>query len=144
MGMTPLIYDRPQVAPLMNLINGQNYTWVGPFEYEEMLYMQGKLPTKYHVLLPGIGRSTEMQQQMVEDLNTNKPVGIWFDENFHILGYRAGDYGKLFTEFLDANYINLYQYRDWGHRHAPNNHRYFRRQRHVRDAASGVVWRLMV
>jgi hypothetical protein len=114
MGLAPLIYDRPQIVPVMNLVNGRGYSWIGPFEYEEMLYATGKSPTRYHVLLPGVGRSPDMQQEMLSEFRANKPDAVWFNKNFYILGYQASDYGKFFGDFLREEYTTLYEYRDTG------------------------------
>lgn len=113
MGTAPLIYDRPVIAPILStVINDNEYMWIGPLAFEELYYANGKLPSKYHMLIPGIGRSPKIQQEMLADFIKNKPKMIYFDKAFNILGSMPTEYGKFFLDFLDQNYITLYGYRD--------------------------------
>lgn len=115
MGMEPWIYDRPDIAPMLNAINESSYyTWVGPFEFEEWLYIKGKMPSKYHILLPGMAKSTEMQAEMISDFERNKPETIWFNKNTAILGSSVDSYSGFFKDFLSKHYTTLYEYRQIG------------------------------
>lgn len=113
MGTAPLIYNRPELAPILNKIVYKNeYIWVGPYEYEELIYINAKPASKYHVLLPGIGKSEKMQIELVENLKTNKPNIIWFDKTFSILGLNPQSYAPHFLQFLKDNYETLEIYKD--------------------------------
>ncbi len=111
MGSAPLIYDRPKIAPVINAItNKDDYVWIGPFEFEELFYTNAKVPTKYQILIGGIGKSEKLRQEMLMQLNQNKPKVIYFDKNFVYLFSPAHSYSKFFMDFLKENYVTLYGY----------------------------------
>lgn len=111
MGSQSAIYDRPRIAPIVNsIVSKDEYALIGPFEFEELFYMNAKLPTKYQILIPGMGRSPEMQKEMIAELEETKPKIIYFDKRFHILGSSPEQHGKFFLRYLDENYITLLGY----------------------------------
>jgi hypothetical protein len=113
MGNAALIYDRPDIAPIMNKIVGPNdYMWIGPLEFKEYLYANGKLPSKYQFLIPGMGRSEKIKTEIINDFTKHKPTILYFDKRFNILGSTPETYAKFFTAFLSENYITLYEYKD--------------------------------
>lgn len=113
MGTAPLIYDRPEIAPIVNsLVDNNEYMWIGPFEFEELFYSRGKLPSKYHILVRGVGVSEKTSREMLEDFKKNMPKVIFFDQNFFYLGNKTASYSKFFLEFLDKNYETLLNYRN--------------------------------
>lgn len=110
MGDAPLIYDRPEVAPILNQISTDSQTiWMGPLEFEEMYYLNftGNLATKYHFLIPGMGRSPKARQEMISELKTTQPDILWFDKNFFVLGQNPQEYAPFFVEYVDENYTPL-------------------------------------
>lgn len=111
MGTAPLIYDRPKIAPIVNNVVGKDeYAWIGPFEFEELFYMNGKVPSKYHILIRGVGLSEKTSREMVADFNNNKPKLIMFDKDFFYLGSKTESYSKFFLDFLEADYVTLLNY----------------------------------
>jgi len=112
MGKLPLIYDQPQLAPIINkLIDKNDFMWIGPFEFEELFYSKGRLPSRYHILIPGMGKSPKIQKEIIADFNLNKPKVIMFDKRFFILGASPMEYGQFFLDFLEKNYVTLISYR---------------------------------
>ena len=113
MGTQPLIYDRPLVAPVINSVVSQNdYMWIGPFAFEELFFANGNIPSKYQILIPDMGESQKVQTEMLSDFQAHKPKIIYFDKEFFILGKAPETYGKFFLNFLNANYITLYDYQE--------------------------------
>lgn len=113
MGDMPLIYDRPKIAPIVNVVVDKNeYAWIGPFEFEELFYTNSKIPSKYHILVYGIGASAKIRKEMLADFKKNKPKVIMFDPEFVYLGKSVESYSKFFLEFLSENYITLFDYRN--------------------------------
>lgn len=111
MGFAPKIYDRPKIAPILNEITTKDdFVWVGPFAYEELYYLNGKNPSRYHVLLPGMGKSSKIQKEFLVDFENNKPEVMYFDKRFFILGASPEQYGQFFLSFLNKNYTSLYEY----------------------------------
>lgn len=118
MGKAPLIYDRPEIAPILNSVTTKNdYVWVGPLAFEDMIYLQSKIPTKYHFLIPGMGRSEKIQADFLKEVNSNKPKVVWLDKNYNVLGARPLEYGAFFVKFLDDNYITIDTYREGGEKY---------------------------
>jgi hypothetical protein len=113
MGTEPLIYDRPIIAPVINsVVTPGDYMWIGPFSFEDLFFANGNIPSKYQILIPDMGQSQEIQTQMLADFQTHKPKIIYFDREFYVLGKDPDEYGQFFINFLNANYITLYNYRD--------------------------------
>lgn len=112
MGTMPLIYDRPQVAPYVNAIAGRDgYAWIGPFEFEELYYMDAKVPTKYHWFLQHAATS-KIKDEMIPEFQAHLPNVIVFNRVYAPWGGDPHEFNYFFTDFLDANYIRLYQYNE--------------------------------
>lgn len=118
MGFAPLIYDRPDYAPIINAVTDKNdYFWIGPLEFQEYYYIHTKLASKYFILIPGMGHSTKIQQEFIADLQQHQPKIIVFKKNFTILGYDPKKYGVYFTNYLNDNYFTLHDYASGGVRY---------------------------
>lgn len=113
MGDMPLIYDRPKIAPMVNaIVSKDEYAWIGPFEFEELFYTNSKIPSKYHILVYGIGASEKIRTEMLADFQKNKPRVIVFDKGFVYLGKSVESYSEFFLRFLSENYVSLFEYRN--------------------------------
>ncbi len=113
MGTAPRIYDNPELAPIINkLVSSNEYVWVGPFEFQELFYVQGKLASRYHILNPGMGYSDRISSQMVMDIEQTKPKIIWFNPYFSVWGKVPQDYATAFIQELSDHYVVLYKYKD--------------------------------
>jgi len=113
MGNAALIYDRPDLAPIINKIVGaQDYVWIGPLEFKEYLYVNAKLPSKYQFLIPAMGRSEKVKAEIISDFTKHKPKVIFLDKNVSILGSSPATYAKFFLDFINKNYITLYEYKE--------------------------------
>lgn len=120
MGTAPLIYDRPEIAPIINaIVKPQEYVWVGPFEYEELFYINGAPASKYHVLNPGMGISPKISTEQVADLEKTQPKVIWYNPRYSILGRSPIDYATAFNDYLSKNYITVYEYREGNNKYIP-------------------------
>lgn len=112
MGTMPLIYDRPQIAPIFNAVLDKNDTmWIGPFEFGELFYTNANVPSNYIILLPEFAKSPKIQEEMMRDFENNKPKIMYFDKRYSIRGYQPEKYAQFFLDFLSENYITLYDYR---------------------------------
>lgn len=119
MGSAPLIYDRPQVAPIINeVLTPQDTAWVGPFSFEELFYINIPLATRYQILNPGMGESHRISKGQVAEIEQSKPKIIWYDKDFHILGRKPADYAVAFNAMLAKDYVNLFDYRNGKIRYA--------------------------
>lgn len=118
MGKAPLIYDRPIIAPIINqLIAVNEPVWVGPFDFKELFYIHGRPASKYHIFIPGMGYSPEIQKLFIEDLEKSKPSIIYFQKNFFILGRSPEMYGQFFLDYLKEHYITLQQLNEKGRKY---------------------------
>jgi hypothetical protein len=114
MGTASLIYDRPGLAPILNKILGPNdYVWIGPLDFKDYLYLDStKIATKYHFLIPAMGRSERIKKDLLSDFIRNQPKIIYFDQNFSVLGGNPQSYAPFFVDYLKQNYITLYGYKN--------------------------------
>jgi hypothetical protein len=109
MGTEPLIYDRYQYAKIVNDATPEGESaWIGPIEFKELLYLDRPIPSRYHILIPGMGRSPEITADLMEEYNTDKPAVIWFDKRYSVLGQNPQQYAPFFMDFLKQNYVTLY------------------------------------
>lgn len=110
MGKAPLVYDWPQVAPIVNKIADKNeYAWVGPFEFKELFYMSAKVPSKYHWFLQHAVNSDKIRTEMISDFEKNRPKVIVFNRVYTPWGGDARTFNYFFTDFLDKNYFRLFE-----------------------------------
>ncbi len=108
MGFAPAIYDRPTTAPILNSItNDDEYVWIGPFEFEELFYTNREVPSRFQIIIPGLGINSETQRQIIQDFDKNKPVVMYYNRNFFIHGRSPATYATEFNKFVDENYTNI-------------------------------------
>jgi hypothetical protein len=108
MGAAPTIYDRPEIAPAINLlVTKDEYAWIGPFAFEELYYMKAKLPSNYHWLLPANAKSEKIRVEMMADFNANKPKVIIFDSGFSAFGAPPSSFNYFMMDFINAHYTLL-------------------------------------
>lgn len=105
MGKEPLIYDNPSIATVLNdLIPKGEYYFIAPFDFENQLYMKPQPATKYLIILPGMDKSSRIQNEILGDFKKNKPKIIVFNTEMSI--YQAYPGGFL-QNYLKEEYINL-------------------------------------
>lgn len=107
-GTAPLIYDRPTVAPVLNQLLGPNdYYYIGPFDFENQLYLNSIPATKYIVALPGMDNSPRIQNEITEDLIKHHPKIIIFHTEMRVYGIAPGRF--LLDDYIAKEYFNLEQ-----------------------------------
>lgn len=115
MGQEALIYDNPEIAPIINkLIPPSQPVWIGPFEFKELFYTNGRPATHYQIFIPGMGESPEIRKRMIAEFEKSKPKLIYFQKNFFILGRSPEMYGQFFIDYLKDHYVTLQTYSNHG------------------------------
>lgn len=108
MGRDPLIYDRPQVAPTLNrIVSSSDYFWIGPFELQELLFIKGKIASKYFWFLPANARDEKIKNELISDLSRNKPKVIVFKKWWTTFGVNSEDFNTVIIHYLDNNYFTI-------------------------------------
>lgn len=108
MGRDPLIYDRPQTAPTLNkLLTADDYFWIGPFELQELLFIKGKIASKYFWFLPANSRDEKIKREITADLWTNRPKVIVFKKWWANFGVMPEDFNGTIVNILNTNYFQL-------------------------------------
>lgn len=111
MGRAALIYDRPELAPILDrIIAPGDPIWIGPFEFEELFYSHGRPASRYQIFIPGMGAAPEIRGRFIAELERTKPQIIYFQKNFSILGRSPEMYGQFFLDYLDQHYVLLKDY----------------------------------
>lgn len=111
MGTAPLIYDRPEVAPILNrVLTNNDYAWVGPFEFKELFYLNTKVPSKYHWFLDHTVHSDKMRTEMLADFNKHSAKIIVFKRDYTPWGGDPKEFNYFFTDYLDKEYIRVFEY----------------------------------
>lgn len=107
MGKMPLIYDAPQVAKIVNdIVPSNNYCWVGPFEFEEILYLKCKMPSRFHIFRRFFTEIPTFRNEILRDYTKNMPDVIVYKRNVFGEGKYPEDVFFL-SGFLDKNYVRL-------------------------------------
>lgn len=108
MGKMPLIYDRPQTANIINsVVPKDHYCWVGPWQFEEMFYLNCKLPSPYTWFLPQILNSQKMQQDVISDYSKNRADIIVYQRYFSAF-FQSPAYNNFFIDgVLQKYYLQL-------------------------------------
>lgn len=105
MGQQSLIYDRPSVAPLLNqLLSKDDYYFLGPFDFENHLYTNIRPASKYIVTISAMDSSEKIQNEVLTDLQKNKPAIIIYDTEMRVFGSKPGGFLKI---YMKDNYFNL-------------------------------------
>jgi hypothetical protein len=113
MGTASLIYDRPDLAPIINkIVDPQDYVWIGPLNFKDYLYIDAKIASRYQFLIPAMGRSEKIRADILNDFLKNKPKVIFFDQNYSVLGSNPQSYAPFFVDFLKENYITILGYKN--------------------------------
>ncbi|RJQ37738.1 hypothetical protein C4559_03315 [Candidatus Microgenomates bacterium] len=111
MGKMPLIYDRPQVANMVNdIVPKKDYCWVGPFDFEEIFYLDCKLPSRFHIIRRFFIEIPSFKNEMMDSYSRNMPDVVVYRRQ--VFGQGAKPEDKFFTDFLDKNYILFKDYKD--------------------------------
>jgi len=112
MGMSPLIYNRPELAPIINAaVDRDDYAWIGPFAFEDLWYMEAEIPSRYHIMIPAM-KNAGYVEKLTEEVREKQPKVIYFDKIFFVLGRSPESYGRPFLEYLDQEYVRYIDYRD--------------------------------
>jgi len=108
MGKAPIIYTRPQVAQYVNaIVSPQDFAYIGPFEFEELFYMNARQPSKYHWFLDHAAKN-KIKDELIRDLGNNRPRLIVFQRDFAPWGGDPKTYNWWMSEFLDKNYFRIF------------------------------------
>lgn len=115
MGNEPLIYDRPQTANTLNKIITENdYFWIGPFELQELLFIRGKVASKYFWFLPANSRDSKIKNEIKADLLRTQPKVIIFKKWYSNFGVKPEDFNGTIVEILDRDYFQIRDLRNQG------------------------------
>lgn len=108
MGEAPLVYDRPEMAPVLNaLLDKSDYGWIGPFYHDELYYADFQVPSRYYWILPASAKSDKIVSEMKEDFAKNKPKAIIFNTAYSAFGADAKVFTAPIRELLDSDYTRI-------------------------------------
>jgi len=107
MGKQSLIYDRPPVANLLNeVLDRDDYYFIGPFDFEDQFYLRSKPASRYIVVLNGMDFVPSIQNEIIEDLSKARPKVIVFNTSFYFFNGNIPA-GRFLSGFLRDNYLNF-------------------------------------
>ncbi len=108
MGNAPLIYDRPQTGRILNtLLTKDDYYWIGPFELQELLFINGQQASKYFWFLPANSRDEKIKREIIADFDKTKPKVILFKDWWSNFGVTPEQFNTTIVTYLDKNYFQL-------------------------------------
>lgn len=108
MGTMPLVYDRPALQTAIDdLVEPDATFMIYPFAFKDYFFTKNNnLATNYHILIPAMDKSSQIQERIIDDLQSSMPEVIVFDRQYYIFG---GEPGRFLDPFLQENYQTLEQ-----------------------------------
>lgn len=100
----PLYQSHPVSPYLTVLIDDDDYYLIGPYDPESNFYARAKSASRYYYLMPAMDKVSQIRQELIDDINKNKPKIIIYHTEMHILGVEPG---KDFINYIKKDYVNL-------------------------------------
>lgn len=103
-----LINNHSAVANYINLLaNKDEYVWVGPFAFEEWVYVQGKSPSKYYWILGAHAKSEKIKREIVQDFEAHRPKIIVFNNLYSQFNQFPIDFHWVVLDWVEGKYFQL-------------------------------------
>jgi hypothetical protein len=105
----PSIYDSSQTKELIDsVIENGDYFWVGPYEPNELFYIdKGRLPGKYPTLLPQFRENEFTKTTFIEQFEKTKPKIIIYKNEASVFNTPALIFGEFFINWMSDKYTQL-------------------------------------
>ncbi len=105
----PSIYDSSQTKDLINsTIDLNDYFWVGPYEPNELFYIdKGKLPGKYPTLLPQFRENEVTKKAFIEQFEKTMPKIIIYKNEASVFNTPALIFGEFFINWMSDKYTQI-------------------------------------
>jgi len=101
-------FRRAQTAQTLNkLVSESEYYWIGPFELQELLYINGKVASRYFWYLPASSRDEKIRTELISDFEKNKPKVIVYKKWWANFGVQPEDFNGIIVNYLDKNYFQI-------------------------------------
>lgn len=103
-----LINNHSAVADYINLLTSKDdYVWVGPFAFEEWVYLQSNSPSKYYWILGAHAKSEKIRGEIVQDFEVHKPKVIVFNNLYSQFNQFPKDFHWLLLDWMEDKYFRL-------------------------------------
>jgi len=104
----PSINDNPPSALFFNeIVQKDEYYWIGPYEPNEEFFIKAKLPGKFPTLLPQFRESEYFSSEFIKQFEAHNPKIIIYKHEASIFGTPAMEFGKFFTDWMEGKYISI-------------------------------------
>lgn len=100
-------YVSPYNRIIQTLTQPEDAIWIAPLD-PSLYFTNNRLPaSRYAFYLPWHAASDKINQEIIDDLNFNKPPLIIFNKDIDIWGYEVKDYGKVIYNNIQQNYFQV-------------------------------------
>lgn len=107
------LYQIHPVSPFLDsLINPDDYYLIGPYDPQSNFYTKAKSTSRYYYLMPAMDQVPKIKQELIADIDKNKPKIIIYHTEMHILGVEPG---KDFINYIKRDYVNLEDLKTYEH-----------------------------
>jgi len=97
--------DEQRNAIITAVTSEDETIWVAPL-YPEIYIENKRMPANKNIFyLPWQSENLELNQELLDDLEVNKPNVIFFTREVDIWGYYLKDYGSGVKNYIDENYF---------------------------------------
>ena len=104
----PSINDNPPSALFLNeIVQKDEYYWIGPYEPNEEFFVKAKLPGKFPTLLPQFRESEYFSGEFIKQFEAHNPKLIVYKHEASIFNTPAIEFGKFFMDWMDGKYISI-------------------------------------
>lgn len=99
------IQNGTEAANFLNkkLQNGETY-WVGSYDFKTQYYVSAPLATRYTFFLPWHAASPAIQDELIQNFESQRPRIIILNEEFVIWNHPFSTYGRTLLDYVQANY----------------------------------------
>ena len=95
-------------ATVINLINTDtDYYWIGPIDFSSQLKISSKFASNHRFYAPWHSKCQTCSDDLLGDLERNRPKVIALGKNVSIWGNKPKDYAVTLIKYIDRNYYQL-------------------------------------
>lgn len=97
---------------LNDLTTPDDYVWVGPVEYETLLYLHARPASHYPVLVPWIHDCGSCEERLFDEFSTNQPKIVVWHPGFNAWGTDEDHSAMRVLRYITERYFVVEQSRD--------------------------------
>ena len=104
---SPINNDHYYGSLLNDLTEKKDFVWAAPLHFKSQINLKPRIASKYTYFLPWNSVFDEGVNELLADLEKNKPKIIIFEKTVTIWRYPVTEYGKTIIEYINRHYYQI-------------------------------------